>query len=272
MTAAFFDPDITPEETQAAVPEAAPAAKRDRATRKRKPAGLLLAASLQTAAALVWIPQAALLALSVGIISDGGSTIDVVLAALAILALGIIRAAIDAAGGRIAFRTARNELTSRRNLAVAALAARSPLDIGKPASGFAASVVGEQAEAVVPYLARFQPVRMKASAVPLVILACILPVSQGLNRAGFLPGGSTTASSSTAHAGRMGCLHWWGRCRRPVSATELGTVIRAGRTLVFGAPTDALRPADDALDATGSRAGVSVPLVREGRGGRRASI
>jgi len=177
MTAAFFDPDITPEETQAAVPEAAPAAKRDRATRKQKPAGLLLAASLQTAAALVWIPQAALLALSVGIISDGGSTIDVVLAALAILALGIIRAAIDAAGGRIAFRTARNELTSRRNLAVAALAARSPLDIGKPASGFAASVVGEQAEAVVPYLARFQPVRMKASAVPLVILACILPVS-----------------------------------------------------------------------------------------------
>ena len=64
-----------------------------------------------------------------------------------------------------------------RNLAVAALAARSPLDIGKPASGFAASVVGEQAEAVVPYLARFQPVRMKASAVPLVILACVLPVS-----------------------------------------------------------------------------------------------
>ena len=47
--------------------------------------------------------------------------------------------------------------------------------------------------------------------------------------------------------------------------TELGEVIRAGRTLVFGAPTDALRPADAALDATGSRAGVSVPLVRHGR-------
>jgi ATP-binding cassette subfamily C protein CydD len=177
MTAGFFDPDITPEETQAAVSEAAPAAKQNRATRKRKPAGLLLAASLQTAAALVWIPQAAFLAFSVGVISDGGSTMDVAFAALAILALGIIRAAIEAAGGRIAFRTARNELTSRRNLAVAALAARSPLDIAKPASGFAASVVGEQAEAVVPYLARFQPIRMKASAVPLVILACVLPVS-----------------------------------------------------------------------------------------------
>jgi PAS domain S-box-containing protein len=47
--------------------------------------------------------------------------------------------------------------------------------------------------------------------------------------------------------------------------TELGELIRAGQTFVFGAPTDTLRPAEAALDATGSRAGVSVPLVRYGR-------
>ncbi|WFU07887.1 thiol reductant ABC exporter subunit CydD [Rhizobium sp. CB3090] len=177
MTTAFFDPDLTPEEIQPTVPDAVPAAKRNRPGRPRKPAGLLLAAGLQTAAALIWIPQAALLAFSVGVISDGGNTMDVAFAALAILALGFVRAALDAAGGRVAFRTARGELTSRRNRAVAALAARSPLDIGKPASGLAASVVGEQAEAIVPYLARFQPVRMKASAVPLVTLACVLTIS-----------------------------------------------------------------------------------------------
>ncbi|AYG60024.1 thiol reductant ABC exporter subunit CydD [Rhizobium jaguaris] len=177
MTAAFFDPDITPEEAHTAESDAAPAAKRNRASRKQKPAGLKLAAGMQTAAALVWIPQAALLAFSVGVISDGGSTTDVALAALAILALGIVRAAVEAAGGRIAFRAARGELTSRRNRAVAALAARSPLDIGRPASGLAASVVSEQAEAVVPYLARFQPIRMKASTVPLVFFACIFPIS-----------------------------------------------------------------------------------------------
>jgi PAS domain S-box-containing protein len=45
---------------------------------------------------------------------------------------------------------------------------------------------------------------------------------------------------------------------------ELGEIIRAGRTLVFGAPTDGVRPSDAALDATGSRAGMSVPLVRNG--------
>lgn len=53
----------------------------------------------------------------------------------------------------------------------------SPIDRGRPASGKAASVLGEQAELIVPYLARFQPARMKASLVPLIILAFILPVS-----------------------------------------------------------------------------------------------
>ncbi|MDE1994190.1 MAG: thiol reductant ABC exporter subunit CydD [Rhizobiaceae bacterium] len=172
MTAAFFDPEPVPAEKQAA-----PAAGRSRRKQARKPARLTLAAGLQTAASLVWIPQAALLAFSVGIISDGGNTADIVLAALAIVALGIVRAALDVMGGRIAFRTARNELTIRRDRAVVALALRSPLDKEKPASGLAASVIGEQAEAIVPYLARFQPVRMKASAVPLVIFAFVFPVS-----------------------------------------------------------------------------------------------
>ncbi len=30
---------------------------------------------------------------------------------------------------------------------------------------------------IVPYLSRFQPARFKASAVPLVILACVFPIS-----------------------------------------------------------------------------------------------
>jgi PAS domain S-box-containing protein len=47
--------------------------------------------------------------------------------------------------------------------------------------------------------------------------------------------------------------------------TALGEVIRSGRTLVFNGPDDVLRPTDAALDAMGSRAGVSVPLVRDGR-------
>ncbi|MFC3265099.1 thiol reductant ABC exporter subunit CydD, partial [Camelimonas abortus] len=67
--------------------------------------------------------------------------------------------------------------SARRAAACAALAALSPLDARRPASGEAASVIGEQAEAVQTYYARFLPARFKAAAAPLAILACILPFS-----------------------------------------------------------------------------------------------
>ncbi|MGR9215595.1 thiol reductant ABC exporter subunit CydD (plasmid) [Rhizobium leguminosarum] len=139
--------------------------------------GLRRAAMLQALAAAVWIPQAGLLAVSVGRIADGGGLHDVLWPALGILALGFARSCLDAAGGSLAFQAARGELSRRRQIAAAALSMSSPIDRGRPASGKAASVLGEQAELIVPYLARFQPARMKASLVPLVILAFILPVS-----------------------------------------------------------------------------------------------
>ncbi|MBB2753042.1 UNVERIFIED_ORG: ATP-binding cassette subfamily C protein CydD [Rhizobium aethiopicum] len=140
-------------------------------------AGLRRAAMLQALAAAIWIPQAGLLAISIGRIADGGGLHDVLWPAFGILALGLARSCLDAAGGRLAFRAARAELSRRRQVAAAALCLSSPIDRGRPASGKAASVIGEQAELIVPYLARFQPARVKASLVPLVILAAILPVS-----------------------------------------------------------------------------------------------
>jgi ATP-binding cassette subfamily C protein CydD len=118
-----------------------------------------------------------MLAIGVGAISQGGGINEVAVPAAVVAGIGILRAALDVAGGQLAFRAARRELSSRRAAATAALALRSPIDSGRPASGLAASVLGEQAEAVVPYLARFRPARMKASVVPLVMLVCILPIS-----------------------------------------------------------------------------------------------
>ncbi|WP_454856963.1 thiol reductant ABC exporter subunit CydD [Rhizobium binxianense] len=135
------------------------------------------AAMLQALAATLWIPQAGLLALSVGRIAEGGGLGDVVRPALLIVLLGVLKSCLDAAGGRMAFRAARSQLSRKRAVAAAALAASSPVDTRRPASGHAASVLGEQAELIVPYLSRFQPARMKASIVPLAILACVCPVS-----------------------------------------------------------------------------------------------
>lgn len=132
---------------------------------------------LQLAAPLVWIPQAALLAYAVGAIADGQAASAALLPALGIALLGFLRAGLDAAGARLSFRAARADLSRRRAQAARALALRSPLDRDRPASGLAASALTEQAEAIVPYLARFTPARMKASVVPLMLLACVLPIS-----------------------------------------------------------------------------------------------
>lgn len=136
-----------------------------------------IAGLLQAAAALVWLPQAAALAWAIQRIASGGGPVDAIWPAIAIVALGFLRAALDAAGARIAFRSARARLTTLRQEAARALAQRSPLDRERPASGMAASLLAEQAEAVLPYLVRFQPVRLRAALVPLVFLLAVLPFS-----------------------------------------------------------------------------------------------
>ncbi len=181
MTSAFYDAGTAPKSRQTKNPHASDeplsVPPRHRKPKRARPDGLSRAAKVQTLASLIWIPQAALLAWAVGAIASGGGLAEVARPALLVLIFGILRAGLDAIGGRMAFRAARAELTRRREIATAALAARSPLDIDRPASGLAASLLAEQAEMVVPYLARFLPARTKASAVPLVIVACVLPIS-----------------------------------------------------------------------------------------------
>jgi ATP-binding cassette, subfamily C, bacterial CydD len=134
-------------------------------------------AMLQATASLLWIAQAGLLSISIGNIAAGGATDTVLLNAAGVLAIGIARSFLDALGSRIAFREARAFLSDRRACTVEALASRSPLDVARPASGLAASVLVEQAEAIVPYLARFGPARLRAILVPVAILGCVLAYS-----------------------------------------------------------------------------------------------
>lgn len=154
-----------------------PVKGRRAAAATRQAAATRTGAMLQVAAALLWVPQAGLLATAVGTIVAGEGAGSVLGHAAGVLAIGIARALLDALGSRVAFRQARAVLTRWRAEAVAALAARSPVDIERPAAGLAASTLAEQAEAVVPYLARFQPARLRASIVPLVILLVVFASS-----------------------------------------------------------------------------------------------
>ncbi|MEQ1408369.1 thiol reductant ABC exporter subunit CydD [Neorhizobium sp. Rsf11] len=132
---------------------------------------------LQVLASLLWLPQAGLLSLSIGSLAAGGTVGTVSWYAAGVLLLGIARSVLAALGNRVAFREARAALSQCRARAVGVLASRSPLDPQRPASGLAASTLAEQAEAIVPYLSRFQPARLRATVVPVAILLCVLTYS-----------------------------------------------------------------------------------------------
>ncbi|WP_026988092.1 thiol reductant ABC exporter subunit CydD [Fodinicurvata fenggangensis] len=139
--------------------------------------GSRLPAALQAVAALLWLPQAAAIAYAIDHLAREGTLEPVIVPALVLLALGFAKAALNALGRRLAFRNARRALSEMRVRATSVLAARSPVDINRPDSGSAASVLGEQAEALVPYLARYHPTRLRVVVIPLAILACVLPFS-----------------------------------------------------------------------------------------------
>lgn len=124
-------------------------------------------------APLLWIPQAALLAGAVQQLADGAGLEGMLLPALGFFCLGLARASAEAWGARRLFASARQQLSSQRAGAAAALASRSPFDPAHLPSGHAASVIAEQAEAVLPWLLRYQPARWRVMLVPPVIALAV---------------------------------------------------------------------------------------------------
>ena len=136
-----------------------------------------LASLVQGGGALLWLPQAALLARAITAMTAGAGWRAALPAAAGVLLLGLLRAVGEAWGARAMYAAARAHLSALRARVALALARRSPLDRQRAQSGQAASVIAEQAEAIVPYLVRYQPTRWKVLLVPLAILATIAPLS-----------------------------------------------------------------------------------------------
>ncbi len=128
---------------------------------------------VQGTAALLWLPQAALLAWAVEGLASGEGLAAVLLPAGGILLLGVLRAGCEAWGARRVFAQARAQLSRLRAQVAASLVAGSPLDRSRAPSGLAASVMAEQAEAIVPYLVRYRPARWRVTVVPPVILLVV---------------------------------------------------------------------------------------------------
>lgn len=138
---------------------------------------LRMGSLFQVAAALLWLPQAALVGSAIQSLTDGGGLADVILPAVIILTIGFASSFLDMTGTRLIFRTARKTVSQLQQQAAHAIAARSPIDTQRHASGMSASIMAEQTEAVLPYLVRFQPVRMRVVIVPTAILLAVAPLS-----------------------------------------------------------------------------------------------
>lgn len=128
-------------------------------------------AILQTFAALFWLAQAAAIAWAVQSLLENRGMAAAWPAALTVLLVGVIRSLVEAWGGRVLYRSARAHISSLRHDALISLATRSPQDTQRASSGEAASVLAEQAEALLPYLLRYLPVQQRVMILPLLIAA-----------------------------------------------------------------------------------------------------
>ena len=143
-------------------------------TRPRAPWQWRSAAVVQALSPLWWLPQAALLAMAIADLQDGAGVAAMLQPAAGIVLLGVLRAGCEAWSSQHLFDAARAQLTAWRQQATRALAERSPLDRTRLPSGAAASALAEQAEAVLPWLTRYQSAVWRVRTVPLLLL---LPVA-----------------------------------------------------------------------------------------------
>lgn len=207
---------------------------------------------VQGVAALLWLPQAGLLAWAVQRLGAGEGIGAVLLPAAGILLFGLLRAACEAWGTRRVYSVARSRLSQLRVQVAEALSARSPVDSARPASGLAASVIAEQAEAVVPYLVRYGPARWRATVVPVVILVAVASLSW-------------TAAAILLIAAPlipvfMAIVGWRARAASEAQMVEMGGMSAFLLDRLRGLAT--LR-ALDAVDATAKRLGEAAQSLRE---------
>ncbi|ROU03484.1 ABC transporter ATP-binding protein/permease [Histidinibacterium lentulum] len=138
-------------------------------------AALARAGALGIVAALLWPVQAYAVAASVHLWAVGtwNPVPGLWLVALFVTA-GAARALLEARAGGIAHRAAEALMAAERERLIAAEAAR--VDRGTNSAAFAA-LLTQKLPLMVPYLVRYRPAFLRATVVPLTLVALTLPVS-----------------------------------------------------------------------------------------------
>ncbi|PAT31252.1 thiol reductant ABC exporter subunit CydD [Vandammella animalimorsus] len=140
--------------------------------------------ALPALASLLWVGQAWQIATAIAALmawqNGGGTAADlppptatIGQAAAITVALGLLRAALEYAGTQLAWRHARHSLTALRLQLGQRLRHSSPLDARRPPSGQITSAWMEQADAVLPWLARYQLAQWRVLLVPPALALCV---------------------------------------------------------------------------------------------------
>lgn len=140
--------------------------------------------ALPALASLLWVGQAWQIATAIAALmawQNGGGTAaglppptaTIGKAAAITVALGLLRAALEYAGTQLAWRHARHSLTALRLQLGQRLRHSSPLDARRPPSGQITSAWMEQADAVLPWLARYQLAQWRVLLVPPALALCV---------------------------------------------------------------------------------------------------
>jgi ATP-binding cassette subfamily C protein CydD len=134
------------------------------------------ASVLTAAAGALWLGQAALLAGAIqGLLPGPGAPgLALETAATGFLALAILRIAAESWAGHLGFAAAERIVLSVRASLLAPLARTSPLDAGRLQAGEIAAILSQHVEALIPYVTRHQPARMRLLLLPAAILAVTL--------------------------------------------------------------------------------------------------
>ncbi len=128
---------------------------------------------LYVASPLLWLPQAGLLALAVARLQSGHGMAGLWGPALGVALVGAVRAWMQTRGQQLLFDQARRRLSAWRKQTVATLAGRSPLDRHRPHAGQAASVIAEQAQAILLWHTRYRGALWRVRVVPAILLVAV---------------------------------------------------------------------------------------------------
>ncbi|SSC74179.1 unnamed protein product [Ciceribacter sp. T2.26MG-112.2] len=158
--------------------ESDPARRRLGAMARQDGRPMAVAASFAVLSALLWIPQAWLVAqLLAALVETRPPALAPVPTVLAFVGLGLARHLGEALAGRMAFHVAQRIVTRERTDLIARESLTSPFGEGRQTSAALATLLASKLDALMPFATRYRLAAIKVAIVPAALLIVVTSIS-----------------------------------------------------------------------------------------------